>query len=105
MKKSLEHKFKELENEFDVEVPEIGHFDRFQARLQGEVKPRRNYWKPLAIAASLLFLISFSWPYFNTTSDLKDVSPQMGETQAYFTSVIDHELKELGKLESDDTKN
>ncbi|MCF6212866.1 MAG: hypothetical protein L3J45_02460 [Flavobacteriaceae bacterium] len=104
MKKSLKNRFEDLENQFDVEVPNLGHFDRFQDRLEAKRKPKINYWKPLAIAASLLLMIGFLWPYFNTSLDLKDVSPQMEETQAYFTSVIDHELKELGKLESEDTK-
>jgi len=105
MNTSLENRFKDLKGQFDTKEPSIGHFDRFEARLKGVEKKKLNLWKPLAIAASLLLLISFAWPYLNAknTIDLKDVSPQMEETQSYFVSVINQELKEIGKLES--TKN
>ena len=33
MKDNLEHKFKELENQFDLEEPTIGHFNRFESKL------------------------------------------------------------------------
>ena len=103
---SLDKKLKELEGQFDVEMPNIGHFDRFEARLEGIEKKKFNLWKPLAIAASLLLLISFAWPYLNSENaiDLKDVSPQMEETQSYFVSVIDQELKEIGNLETPKNK-
>ena len=105
MSTSLENRFKDLEGQFDVEMPSEGHFERFEARLKGVEKKKLNLWKPLAIAASLLLLISFAWPYLSADNaiDLKDVSPQMEETQSYFVSVINQELKEIGKLES--TKN
>jgi len=103
---SLDKKFKELGGQFDVEMPNVGHFDRFEARLKGVEKKKFNLWKPLAIAASLLLLISFAWPYLKAenTIDLKDVSPQMQETQSYFVSVIDQELKEIGNLETPKNK-
>lgn len=103
MSKYLKNRFDELKDQFDLEVPDRGHFDRFQARL--ESKSKFNFWKPLAIAASLLLLLSLSGPFFSSnTLELKDVSPKMEETQAYFTSVIDKELRELGKLETSANK-
>lgn len=107
MNTSLKDKFKELEGQFDVEMPDLGHFDRFQAKLEGESKPqvKRNFWKPLAIAASLMLLVSLSGPLFSSnTTDLKDVSTEMGETQAYFTSVLNQELKSLTALETSENE-
>lgn len=106
MNKSLEDKFKELQGQFDVEMPNLGHFERFQAKLNIEQKPKSNYWKPLAIAASFLLLLSFSLTYLSAKNslELKEVSPKMAETQAYFTSVIRQTLKEIGKVESPDNK-
>ncbi len=106
MKISLENKLRELEGQYDLKEPDLGHFDRFEARLKNNDKKRFNLWKPLAIAASLLLLVSFSWPYLSTTEtlDLKDVSPQMEDTQSYFVSVIDQELKKIGKLKTAENK-
>lgn len=106
MNKSLENKFKELQEQFDVEVPNLGHFERFQAKLNIEQKPKLNYWKLLAIAASFLLLVSFSWTYLSDKQslELKEVSPEMAETQAYFTSVINQELKAIGKATNLDNK-
>jgi len=105
-KTSLEKRFKELQEQFDVEIPSEGHFERFQSRLNKVHKPTFNYWKPLAIAASLLLLISFAWPFLNNNNalDLEDVSPKMEETQSYFVSVINQELKKVGKLETNKNK-
>jgi len=98
MKKSLGNRFKELQGQFDINEPQIGHFKRFEARLSQNKKSKFNFRKPLAIAASLLLLISFGWPYiFGNSLDLKDVSPKMATTQAYFTSVINQELKIIDK--------
>jgi len=105
MKKSLDSRFKELQGQFDVKTPDLKHFERFENRLNVKVKKSFNFWKPLAIAASFLLLISFAWPYISSnTLDLKDVSPQMKETQSYFVSVISSELKKIDNLETDDNK-
>jgi len=105
MKRSLDNRFKELQGQFDIKTPDLKHFDRFEARLNAKDKKSINFWKPLAIAASFLLLISFAWPYLSgNTLDLKDVSPQMKETQSYFVSVISTELKKIDNLETDDNK-
>jgi len=78
----------------------------FETRLKSPQKKTFNLWKSLAIAASLLLLVSFAWPYLNTNSsiDLKDVSPQMEDTQSYFVSVINQELKTISGLENSENK-
>jgi len=106
MNTSLKNRLKELEGQFDTKEPNLGHFDRFEARLKSPKKKTFNLWKPLAIAASLLLLVSFAWPYLNSNNslDLKDVSPQMEDTQSYFVSVINQELKTISAFENSDNK-
>jgi len=106
MNKSLENKIKELKGQFDIEMPNVGHFERFKEKLDVAQKPKSTIWKPLAIAASLLLLLSFSWNYLSEKErqELKEVSPKMAETQAYFTSVLSQELKAIDKVKNLENK-
>ncbi len=106
MNKSLRNKFKELQGQFDVEEPNLGHFERFQAKLNIEKNPKSNYWKLLAIAACFLLLVSFSWTYLSDKHriELREVSPEMAETQVYFISVINQELKAIEKVNNLENK-
>ena len=61
MKDNLEHIFKNLENEFDTEEPTIGHFKRFEEKLNSTKtrNSQNNSFKiwMLPIAASILLFI------------------------------------------------
>ena len=65
MKDNLENKFKELENQFDLEEPTIGHFDRFEAKLNNPKTLTKTKSKTLkfiayfAAAASIFYLLEF----------------------------------------------
>lgn len=103
-KDSIEQLFKRLENQFDIENPSSDHQAMFLEKLQSmpsekEVKketPIRalNWMKPLFIAASVLvvFGVIFSLNTAATTIDLADVSPEMQQTQEFFTQAIEQEL-------------
>ena len=58
MKDNLEHIFKNLENQFDLEEPSIGHFNRFEARLNKTTTPKKNFklFSYVAVAASIVLL-------------------------------------------------
>ena len=111
MKNNLEHKFKELTNQFDTEEPSIGHFNRFEARLakgaiqEKEVKQSPVGWKWLTVAASVLLLIGF-WFGSTTTKtigmELAEISPEMEETQSFFMASIEKEIEKIN-LQRDDT--
>jgi len=113
MKDNLENKFKELQGQFDIEEPSIGHFDRFEVRLaNNEAKPTKEIkwnptsWKWLSVAASILLLIGF-WLGSSSTEngmELADVSPKMEETQSFFVSTIQKEIENINLQRNDGNK-
>jgi len=105
-KNNLHQVFEKLQHEFDVEEPNSGHQNRFLDKLQAQnneqivvnVKPTRNLWKPfLSIAASIALIVTLGIG-LNTnerSNDLASISPEMAETQSFFTSTIATELSKL----------
>lgn len=97
--------FDRLQGEFDTHEPGLHHKMRFMEKLQAqeqspvkEKKQKTNWWKPLAVAASVVFVVLVTITQ-NTSTDVKelaDVSPEMQETQDFFTTTI---AKELYKIE------
>ncbi len=99
---NLESKINELKNQLDLAEPNIGHFNRFEAKLKGNLskKKKPNYYKFIAIAASLVLLISIGFNVFQANNkgvELADISPKMKETQTYFATVIQEELTKIEK--------
>ncbi len=101
MKDKLEQRFKELEAQFDIEEPRLGHFDRFEVRLNRQTKQQTKWnpttWKWLAIAASIALVFSIGLGNYSTKSglELADVSPKMEETQSFFVSTIQKEIENI----------
>jgi len=100
--------FKDLKDDFDTEVPSIGHENRFMQKLQNQEQrttdtnsTRRSWWKPLmSIAASVALIVSV-FTILQQEPEVKDlasVSPELSETQDFFTATI---AEELSKLESE----
>ena len=80
---------------WDFESPESGHEKRFLEKLQVTKLKKRN-WIPLSLVASLF--LSFGvllYFYSNFQQEEIQLSPQVQETQDYFSSVIQSELKNL----------
>lgn len=109
-KDNLDSLFDNLKGQFDVETPQTNHEQRFLDKLKSndiasiEVKKSSGFnWKPfLAIAASIIICLGL----FTTLQtqpedlDLASVSPEMSETQDFFTVTIENELKKLNKERS-----
>ncbi len=100
----MKEKFTETENNFDIEEPNLGHFDRFEAKLSNQKIPRKRngIYKYITIAASFLLLCGIVFGTFNMQKgiELADVSPKMEETQDYFTSVIYTELEKIASIKN-----
>jgi len=104
--------FNQLEAQFDVEHPNKGHENRFLDKLNKQnntkvIAIKTNYWKPLlSIAASLIILIAIVVPIQQShgMKDLASVSPQMANTQDFFTSTINEELDKLNDEKSPETE-
>ena len=113
-KDSIDTMFEKLEGSFDLVETPAHHQERFLAKLNSaEAKNKkensRNWWKPLSIAASIALLITAGLLFQNSNDepqlDLASVSPEMEQTQSFFTTTINQELQTLRKLENEDTKN
>ena len=99
MKEPLENIFKNKE-EFDLVEPNIGHFNRFEAKLKGgksTVVTKRTPWHWIAVAASIILLFGFWLGKQNNTPgfELADVSPKMEETQNFYLASIHKEIEEI----------
>ncbi len=106
----LNEVFNSLRNEFDVcETPQ-GHHSRFLKKLNSHNERKtthQNWWKPLSIAASFATLIIIGTIFFSPNAakaDLASVSPEMEQTQNFFTTTIEKELRTLQDYESPASK-
>ena len=109
-KNTIEDLFDNLKGKFDVNEPKPGHELRFLDKMKTttlvgtSIKKSKNFnWKPfLAIAASVILCISLFITVQNDYEqlDLASVSPEMSETQNFFTATIENELKKLNKERS-----
>ena len=99
MKDKLEDTFKD--KNFDYQEPNIGHFERFEAKLnqqnKGTKKVVKTQWHWLAVAASILLFFGY-WlgnQNVNNGLELADVSPKMEETQNFYLATIHNEIKQI----------
>lgn len=100
---SLDQLFQDLKGHFDAHEPPMGHQERFLERLKGQNKrhstPIRTLWAPLSIAATVLVLLGLAFGLFaqtpSVTEQVAEISPEIGQTQYYFASLVEGQLKEL----------
>lgn len=108
MKDKLENIFKTKKEEFDFAEPNMGHFDRFEAKLKNNStsKVKKTSWHWLAVAASILLLIGFWLGKQNSPNgyELADVSPKMEETQNFYLATIQKEIKDINKQKTPENK-
>lgn len=109
MKDNLDNIFKDLENQFDIEVPTIGHFNRFESKLNKVSVPKKSFklFSYVAVAASiiLLFGIWIGTSFSNKGMELAGISSEMEETQSYFVSAIKTELETIEKERNKETEH
>ncbi len=114
-KNNINELFNRLENQFDVEEPNIGHESRFLQKLNAQnntivsshSKNRiTSWWKPLSIAASLVLLITIGLKFSSDfqQQDIAEVPEEIEKAQFYFTSLINKEIEEINAKATPDTK-
>ncbi|MGB0837110.1 MAG: hypothetical protein ACPGRE_03360 [Flavobacteriaceae bacterium] len=111
----LDNYFKNTKEEFNTELPNLNHEDRFLAKLQKQNErsarksPKGKWWIPLAACFALG--VSF---YLGTTLNQEDktpgrslaeISPQMQETQFFYTSLIQKEKRQIQAYNSESNEN
>jgi len=109
-KDTIDELFGNLKGEFDVNTPNKDHELRFLDKLKAndvvsiDSKKSSGFnWKPfLAIAASIVICLSVFITMQNQPEvlDLASISPELSETQDFFTTTIENELKKLNKERS-----
>ena len=103
--------------DFDLAEPSAGHKERFLEKLEQSAKKQerpqaktRSLWGPfLGIAASIaLAIFLFGNIHLNNVADKKgdlaSVSTEMKETQDFYTSVIQKELKTIEAEKTPETE-
>lgn len=113
-KDSIDNLFDELRSDFDFESPNKGHQERFLDKLKNQNHEASNnssntfnLWRPfLNVAASLVILVSIIilLKSNDDTADLASVSPEMSNTQNFFTTAISEELLKLNEAKSPETE-
>lgn len=107
-KNTIDDLFERLQPEMDLESLQLGHENRFLQKLNQKEKTRKKIvWQPLAIAASILFLVGIFYLFQSKTetkpSEWENASAQTKETHDYFTSVIEKELTTLKENQTEET--
>lgn len=115
---NLDQLFKELQGSFDNKEPDKGHEVRFLQKLQagsseevGVVKinsNKKSWLKPISIAASLIVLFSIGLSLYSNKptidEQVAEISPEVSQTQFYFASLIEEQVRELENSSSPETK-
>jgi predicted PurR-regulated permease PerM len=113
-KKKIEDVFRELQGTFDTGEPAEGHAQRFLAKLQAtskvvslEKKPKRNWWRPLSIAASVALFLAVAGAYLLAPSvedQVAEISPEVSKTEFYFANLINDQVKQMQGESTPETK-
>ena len=105
-KENLEELFENLKGTFDIEEPATGHQQRFLDKLNTktdgvvQLQPKKkSWWKPLSIAASVAIIFTIGFSLFNAKPTIEEqvaeISPEVSQTQFYFASLIEEQVKAL----------
>lgn len=113
--KNLEEFFKDID--FDVAEPSQGHQERFQEKLKkANIKPVKKFtkvrtlWSPmLAMAAGLVLIVMLAGNFLGINMDtgsvdLAGISPEMKQTQQFYTNLIQVELAKVQEANSPETQ-
>jgi len=112
-KDKIDRLFENLKGSFNTNETPQGHHHRFLDKLNTETKKegkliKFTFKKVLAIAAIVAIIVTvgslFFTPEVVTAADLASVSPEMEQTQSFFTSAINRELETLNSFKSPETK-
>jgi hypothetical protein len=100
----LDKLFEKFDSQWDVQEPENSHEIRFLDKLNSKTKKKskRNYFISMAIAASIVVLLSISFFYNSNaeSSELKFASKETKQTDSIFTVLIEKELEKIKEKKS-----
>jgi len=105
---SLNNFFQENKREFDIFEPKDGHKKNFEKLLTKKFKTKYNYLKISLLAASIVIFISLGfWQYnkMSNTNEIAKTTPEIKKSTNYFSMIIKHEMEDIQKIETPDTKH
>lgn len=99
----LEEFLKINKDKLDVQSPVENHFLRFEQKLSKQ-KPIKNYFLKamISITASILVFITISFALFNDKEH--EIPQELAESQQYFNTIINKQLKQLKAQENTKSK-
>lgn len=113
--KNLEEFFRDVD--FDVAEPSQGHHERFLEKLKkAHIKPVKKFtkvrtlWSPvLAVAAGLALIVMLAGNFMGINmkpgaADLAAISPEMKQTQQFYTNLIKTELAKVQEANTPETQ-
>ena len=109
-KNKIDELFQNLNGSFNINETPTGHQKRFLERLnevETQSVKKLDWWKPLSIAASIAVIIAVGSIFLNSdpiVTDLASVSPEMKQTQTFFTQTINQELQTLQSFNNPQAK-
>jgi len=113
-KEKINQLFENLQGSFDIEEPKEGHKQRFFDKLHEangvvSIQKKKNLWlKPLSLVASfaILFTVGISLYTSSPTVDeqVAEIAPEVSNTQYYFASLIEEQVKQLENESTPETQ-
>lgn len=110
MKNNLEDFIQQNRALFDEKEPPVGHFERFQKRIEEQGKGGSSSRGVIRILPWLMAAASIALLFFvytgnvgqskNAGRELAEVSPEMKETQGFFESTIRKEIAQIEKAKN-----
>ena len=113
---NIEEMIDGLKGSFDFQEPQEGHQSRFQAKLEDQTqvvytirKSRSiNWWKPLAIAASIALVGILGLVNLQTSSSVEnrvaEIAPELPETRLHFANLVENQLNSFEQYRNEDTE-
>lgn len=100
-KVSMEEMLQHFENEWDIHDLKEDHEQRFLTK-QKEKRQTKNYWYPIAVAASLLLLIGLYMTIndLKTKNDFRLASVETQRTDSVFSAILQVELNQIKERKS-----
>lgn len=114
-KDTINNLFENLQGSFDTKEPQGGHQERFLEKLEASksvvfIDTKKSFWRQsFSIAAAITILLAIGVTFFNASptsieDQVAQISPEVSNTELYFASLIEEQVKVLKQENTPETK-